>query len=90
MRPVVVDRIAWSVGLSVRHTSEPCKNGLTDRDAVWVVESGGPREACIKRGAHWRHLANNTEPSVCGGGAAFLSDYVDLLLSLSIELYVNA
>jgi len=21
-------------------------------------------------GAHWRHLANTTEPSMCGGGAA--------------------
>ena len=31
MRPIVADRIAWSVGLSVglsvSHTSEPCKNG---------------------------------------------------------------
>jgi len=40
------DRGAWSVGLSVRlsicHTSEPCKNGCTDRDAVWVENSGGP------------------------------------------------
>ena len=29
----------------VTHTSEPCKNGWTDRDAVWVVESGEPKEA---------------------------------------------
>jgi len=26
-------------------------------------------------GAHWRHLANTTEPSVCGGDAAFLLNY---------------
>jgi len=25
MRPTVTDRVAWSVGLSVCHTSEPCK-----------------------------------------------------------------
>jgi len=25
MRPIVTDRVAWSVGLSVCHTSEPCK-----------------------------------------------------------------
>jgi len=38
-----------SVGLSVCHTSEPCKNGCTDRDAVWArmgrrnhVLDGGP------------------------------------------------
>jgi len=47
MRSIVTDRVAWSVGLSVCHTSEPCKNGGTDRDAVWVEDSGGPREPCI-------------------------------------------
>jgi len=26
---------------------ELCKNGSTDRDAVWVVDSGGPKEACV-------------------------------------------
>jgi len=32
------------------HTSEPCENGWTDRDAVWVMDSGGPKEACIRWG----------------------------------------
>ena len=32
-----------SVGFSVCHTSEPCKNGCTDRDAVCVEDSGEPR-----------------------------------------------
>ena len=40
----VTDRVAWSVGrpvgLSVCHTSEPCKNGRSDRDAVWVEDLG--------------------------------------------------
>jgi len=27
MRSTVTDRVAWSVGLSVCHTGEPCKNG---------------------------------------------------------------
>jgi len=31
------------VCLSVCHTSEPCKNGWTDRDTVLVEDSGGPR-----------------------------------------------
>jgi len=44
MRPIVTDRVVWSVGLSVCHTSEPAKNGCTDRDAVWVEDSGGPKE----------------------------------------------
>ena len=35
MRAVAIDAVAWSVCVSVVHVSEPCKNGLTDRDAVW-------------------------------------------------------
>jgi len=34
MLPIVTDGIASSVGLSVYHSSEPCKIGRTDRDAV--------------------------------------------------------
>jgi len=39
--------VCWSVSLSVCHSSEPCKNGWTDRDAVWVEDSGGPKEPRI-------------------------------------------
>jgi len=42
MRPIVTDRIAWSVGLSVCHTSKPCKNCWSDRVAVCVEDSAGP------------------------------------------------
>jgi len=35
---------------SVCHASEPCKNGWTDRDAVWVMDSGGPKETRIRWG----------------------------------------
>ena len=35
---------------SVCHT-ESCKNGWTDRDAVWVEDSGGAREPCIRLGS---------------------------------------
>ena len=47
MRPVVADQVMWSVGLgrSVCHSSESCKNGQTDRDAVLVEDSGGPKKA---------------------------------------------
>jgi len=38
------DEVALSVSLCVCHTSEPCKIGWTDRDAVWVEDSGGPKE----------------------------------------------
>jgi len=41
----VVCRSVWLlVCLMVCHTSEPCKNGWTDRDAVYVEDSGGTRE----------------------------------------------
>jgi len=43
MWPIVTDRVAWSVCLSVYHTSEPCKNVCTDRDAVYVEDSGEPK-----------------------------------------------
>jgi len=28
-------------------------------------------------GAHWRHLVNTTEPSMCSGDVAFLSNYFE-------------
>ena len=46
------------------------------------MDSGKPKKACIRWGAHWRYLANTTEPSIFGGDAAFLSNYVDHLLLL--------
>jgi len=37
----------------------------------------GTKEKCITWGAHWRYLENTTEPSMCGGYAAFLSNNSD-------------
>jgi len=50
MQPIVIDQVAWSVGQSVCHSSEPWKNGWTDRDPVWVEDLRGSMEACIR----WR------------------------------------
>jgi len=47
LQPIVTNRVAWSIGQSVCHTSEPCKNGWTDRFAVWVVDSDGRKEARV-------------------------------------------
>jgi len=80
MRPIATDGVVWSVCRSVRHDREPCRIGWTDRDAVWDMDSGGPKETCARWGSHWRHLANTIEPSVCGGDAALLSDYFKQLL----------
>jgi len=49
MWPIVTDQVAWSVGLSVTLVSH-AKNGCTNRDAVWVDNSGGPKEPCIRWG----------------------------------------
>jgi len=55
MLPIVTDRVAWSVclsvGRSVCHNREPYKNGWTDRDAVWAVGSYGLTESCIRWGS---------------------------------------
>jgi len=37
------------VCLSVCHSNEPCKNGWTNRDAVWAEDSGRPKEARLRR-----------------------------------------
>jgi len=37
-------------------------NGYADRDAVWVVDLGGHKEACVTWDAHWQKLANAIKP----------------------------
>jgi len=48
MRPIITDRVAWFVSRSVCHSSESSKNGSTDQDAVWIDDSGGLKEPCIR------------------------------------------
>ena len=69
--------VCMSVGLSQLWALQ---NGWTDRDAVWNVDSVGRKEPCIRWGAHWRYLANTTEPSVW----AAMRPYVKLLRPLLI------
>ena len=61
---------------------ELCKNGWTDWDAFWVVDSDRPKEACIRWGAYWPHLVNTIEPSTCFSDAVFLSNCFDHLLNV--------
>ena len=56
--------------LSVCHVNYPCKNGWTNRDAIWDMDMGGPEKACIRCSAHWRHLVNVIEQSMHRGNAA--------------------
>jgi len=55
MRPILTDRVAWSVGLSICHISEACKNGWSDRDAVWIKDSSGPNEPYVLHGVQIPH-----------------------------------
>jgi len=68
------------------------KNGWTDRDVVWVVDSGWPKEACIRWDAYWRNLANTTELSICGGLRCdhFLKLLWPLVFLLCCKLYPNS
>jgi len=78
----VTNQAAWSVIWSVSHSSEPCKNGWTNWDDTWDLDSGGPKEVCITWGCtlappgeyHWTvHVWQ-----WCG----LLSNYFDHLLQL--------
>jgi len=44
--PNVTDRVVWSVC----HECEVRKIGWTDRNAIWSVDSGGPKVLCIGSG----------------------------------------
>ena len=76
MRPVVTDRVVLSVGLFVTLVS-PDKNGCTDRDAVWVEDSGGPKEPCIRLGPDPPWEGGNFE----GGEGRLIVKYRDILRS---------
>ena len=64
------------LSLAVQKTSEPI---------IWDVDSGGSKEACIRWGAHCRHLANTTEPSMCG--IRLMLHQVILLHDFTAQLY---
>jgi len=71
MRPIATDRVAWSVCRSVCNNCELCKNGRTDRDAIWDVDLGGPKELCTRwaqiphrNGHFWRGWCQDF-PSCC-------------------------
>jgi len=71
--PIVTDGVAWSVCLPVcqsvtivcpAETVEPIEMSF----GTWTRV--GPRKHVLDGGAHWRNLANTTEPSVCSRDAA--------------------
>ena len=44
---VASSEIAVCLSVCIDHNREPCKNGWTDRNAVWAIDSCGPKESCI-------------------------------------------
>ena len=50
MYSVVCLSVCLFVYLSVAHNHESYRNGWTDPDAVWVVDSGGPKEPFVTLG----------------------------------------
>jgi len=70
--------VCLSVCLSVCHTSEPCKNGWTDRDVVWVEDSGGPMELCIRS---WKSRSPHGKGQFWGGKGRLVVKYRDTLRS---------
>jgi len=47
--------VCRSVGLLVCNDCGPCKNCWIDQHVVWFVDSGGPKEACIRWGCTLAH-----------------------------------
>jgi len=54
-------------------------HAVTRAEPIKIPFELWPKKVCTRWGAHWRNLANTSEPSMCGGDAAFLSNYVDHL-----------
>jgi len=50
----------------------------------------GERKHEMHWGAHWRNLANTTEPSVCGGDAALSQISLSLSVHLSVRTLTTA
>ena len=73
------DGVAWSVGRSVGlsvTTVSPAKTAEPIEMLLGMLSRVCPENHVLDRGAHWRHLANTIEPSVC---AAAMRPYVKLL-----------
>jgi len=73
--------VAWSVcqsiGLSRSQTLPKTAEPIEMPFGTWTRVD--PRKHVLDRGARWRNLANTAKLSMCGGDAAFLSNYSDHL-----------
>ena len=73
--------------VSLAKTAEPIEM------LFWVWSRvHGSKEACVTcmdGGARWLNLVNKIEPPMCGGDAAFLSDYFDHLFHFNALHYLS-
>jgi len=63
MQPIATDGVAW-------YDYQNCKNGWTDRDAVWVVDMGVPEKSRIRWGSRSALFRDNFEGKA--GGPSFV------------------
>jgi len=73
MRPIVIDRVARSVGL-YRDTLRSSVQKRLNRDVVWFVRSDGPKESCVRWGSRFPVGRGN----FCGKGSNIVK-YRDFL-----------
>jgi len=57
-----------------------CVKMAKPTNAIWGIDSGGPRKQELDWGAHWHHLVNTIKLPICGSDAAFFVNYFDHLL----------
>jgi len=84
MKPIVT-----GVASSCQFFCQPCKNGWTDRDAIWIcdVNSGGSKEACTD--GCTLASAGECDWTVHVHCAVVMRPYVKLLWPLVIIIVVN-
>ena len=78
-------RRASVVCRSVCHDHEFCRKRLNGLRCRLGYGLAWPKEACVRWGAHWRHLVNTVELSMCSSDAAFC----EITLTTTCSLYHN-
>ena len=60
----------------------PAKTPESIKMLFWVEDLDEPKEACVRWGAHWRHLPNTIELSIelCGVDAALSNNFDHLFM----------
>jgi len=88
MQPIATDGVARSVGLYVCRSAtivSPVKTAEPIEMPFDIWTRVGPGKHVLDAGVHWRHLANMSEPSMCGGDAALCR----ITLATSYHLLLN-